>query len=313
MLNLLPTQIASKLRYAIYAGVVALAFWALSTFFVSLDKIESPILSAAYAFLVLVPLIGVGAYFLLRRSKHHEFSRGAVREPPKPRPSAEDRIKHLAKKLELDDQPSISKPAPSPDAATQAPSLPSSRQMIVAVLGTEGVGRPSLIRALKKSCDDDKLALNILLHDVLISEISHEEVIGITTMADVVMLVLDQDIRSNEHAAIEPALDSDKPIVIVLNKADLFSKKSLEETLQSIRNRLCDAVGSEFIVAASADPMMRSQIVVHQDGREEEREVRAQPDVSEVLAVFERLALANGMSSIAISVSENSKGIQLNG
>ncbi|MCA9242079.1 MAG: 50S ribosome-binding GTPase [Planctomycetales bacterium] len=73
--------------------------------------------------------------------------------------------------------------------------------------------------------------------------------------ADLILFVTDSDLNETEHNALEELAAFHKPILLVINKADLYSPKQLEELLDVLKeDRAKGLVDPENIVTTSADP-----------------------------------------------------------
>lgn len=299
MLQFLLREPGRILHIAGAAAVFALALWALSTFIVSLDRIESAALAWLYAGLVLAPA-AAGTFFLFRRTRAQ--APAGLRRAAPPRPKATDRIARLSRMLELPDPEPVLRVSASAAAEGAALSASrTSRKIQLAVVGVAGVGKSSLVRALASPRPGERPALTVALAEAASFDTADAaNARAAIARADGVLLVLDQDIRSYEHAVIEPALATDKPVLVALNKADRLAGRAREEVLGALRERLGAVLGTDMIFATAAQPGPRLQVVVHPDGREEQREVAATPDVAQALAALDRLAATGGYRSVAV-------------
>src|SRR5262245_17358056 len=83
------------------------------------------------------------------------------------------------------------------------------------------------------------------------AEMAHEA----AQRADIVLFVTDSDLNEVEYSAIVELAASHKPIILVLNKADLYSRAELAELLALFRGpRLAGIVDPNNILTAKADP-----------------------------------------------------------
>src|SRR5204863_9301868 len=80
--------------------------------------------------------------------------------------------------------------------------------------------------------------------------------------SDLVLFVTDSDLNETEHTALVELATFHKPLIVVLNKVDLYSREQREKLLAVIRSeRLRDMVPSEHVVTAMADPREREYII----------------------------------------------------
>ncbi|HIK43279.1 MAG TPA: DUF697 domain-containing protein [Leptolyngbyaceae cyanobacterium M65_K2018_010] len=72
--------------------------------------------------------------------------------------------------------------------------------------------------------------------------------------SDLILFVIDDDLRQSEYAILQTLLDLGKRTVVVLNKADRYPEADLEALLQRLRRRLVPPLAAEDVVAIAADP-----------------------------------------------------------
>ncbi|GJM05935.1 MAG: hypothetical protein DHS20C09_19310 [marine bacterium B5-7] len=87
--------------------------------------------------------------------------------------------------------------------------------------------------------------------------------------ADVILFVLDGDISESQKHQLEIIAQPNKPIILVLNKADLYTHDEIERIKASIQAKTSD-INSQF-VAVSADPRPRTLIIELADGSRQEK------------------------------------------
>jgi small GTP-binding protein len=105
--------------------------------------------------------------------------------------------------------------------------------------------------------------------------------------ADLVLFVIDSDMNEVEYSALIELAASHKPIVLVLNKADLYTPQELAELMSVFRGpRLAGMVDLENVVTAKADPRQVEYYVESADGRTRQ-EWRKPP--ADVAALRERI------------------------
>ncbi len=98
--------------------------------------------------------------------------------------------------------------------------------------------------------------------------------------ADLVLFVTDSDLNETEHAALIELAASHKPIILVLNKSDLYSPKELDELLGVLRGpRLGGIVDSENILVTQAAPREMEYIIESADGSTRSEWRRPEPKI----------------------------------
>ena len=83
--------------------------------------------------------------------------------------------------------------------------------------------------------------------------------------ADLVVFVLDGDITETELDALRTLLAQGRPVIVALNKSDLYTSDEREALLASIRQRIDGIVEPGHVVAVAAQP--RPQTVIERDSR----------------------------------------------
>ena len=186
--------------------------------------------------------------------------------------------------------------------------------------GEVSAGKSSLIKALVPeanvvvdvvggSTDDvrhyrwrDDHGVEILLTDVPgiggheegLSEVAVDE----ARRANVVLFVCDSDLTRPEVAAIKSLLEFDKPLVLVLNKADRYAPEEQAALMQQLLDRVDDiggAIERDHVVAVSAggevDVIERSA-----DGSETQSRRTRPADIGVLVVAINRLLTEEGSS-----------------
>ena len=81
--------------------------------------------------------------------------------------------------------------------------------------------------------------------------------------SDLVIFVLDGDITETELDALRAVLSQGRPVIVVLNKADLYTRDECESLLASIRRKTTNLLDPEHVIVAATQP--RPQVVVEVD------------------------------------------------
>src|SRR5262245_49942737 len=122
--------------------------------------------------------------------------------------------------------------------------------------------------------------------------------------SDLVIFVTDSDLNETEHTALVELAAFHKPLIVVLNKVDLYSREQRDRLLDVIRSeRLDGIVPPEHVITASADPREREYIIQAADGSERSEWRQPPPDVSDVKALVLRLLDTEGLSLIALNAA----------
>ncbi len=125
----------------------------------------------------------------------------------------------------------------------------------------------------------------------------------VASRADLVLFVLDADLTNTEMQALQQLKQLDRPMLVVLNKADRYTHDELDLLLESVEEKLADLVGSSFIVPVSAQPAERIYVQVDELGHETEIRKRPVPDVNLLTERLWLLIEKEGMALSALNAS----------
>ena len=127
--------------------------------------------------------------------------------------------------------------------------------------------------------------------------------------SDLLLFVTDSDFNDLEMEALRELADATKPVIIVLNKADLYGRAEREKLLAVLRERAEGLVAAEHVVAVAADPMEREYVIEAADGSTREEVRKPPPDVEDlklrILSVLER----EGKALVALNGSMFATGV----
>ena len=122
--------------------------------------------------------------------------------------------------------------------------------------------------------------------------------------SDLVLFVTDSDLNETEHTALVELAAFHKPLIVILNKVDLYSREQRDRLLSVIRNeRLRDIVPPDNVVTAAADPREREYVIQAADGTERSEWRTPPPDVAEVKSLILELLDREGLSLIALNAA----------
>jgi small GTP-binding protein len=122
--------------------------------------------------------------------------------------------------------------------------------------------------------------------------------------ADLILFVTDSDLNDIEHGNLVQLATFHKPLVVVLNKSDLYSRDQLDKLLEVIRsNRLKDIVPPEHIVPAAADPREREYVIQSAGGSERSEWRRPAPEIEQLKTLILELLDREGLALIALNAA----------
>ena len=125
----------------------------------------------------------------------------------------------------------------------------------------------------------------------------------VTGRADLVVFVLDSDITETELESLKTLLAQGRPVIVALNKSDLFTSRELDSLVASIRARIAGVVDPDHVVAVAAQPRPQTVIEIEADGSETTRERERQPDVDVLRLKLWEILEAEGKTLAALNAS----------
>jgi GTPase len=122
--------------------------------------------------------------------------------------------------------------------------------------------------------------------------------------ADLILFLTDSDLNQTEYNALVQLSASHKPIILVLNKIDNYTR----EQRAQLRAALCDSrlrgiVAPEDVVETAADPLPREYIITEADGSTRS-EMRQPPvEVEELKARILEVLVRDGKALVALNAA----------
>jgi len=122
--------------------------------------------------------------------------------------------------------------------------------------------------------------------------------------ADLILFVADSDLNQTEYSALMQLAASHKPVILVLNKADIYTQAQRAQLREALcGGRLRGIVTSEDLVETAADPLHREYVITAADGttRSEFRRPPVQVEVlkERILEVLNR----DGKALVALNAA----------
>ena len=127
--------------------------------------------------------------------------------------------------------------------------------------------------------------------------------VEVANRSDLVMFVLDGDITDTERTALETLLAQGRPVLVVLNKSDLYTRDELDALLDSVRRKVEGLVQAQNVIAAAAEPRPQQVVSVAEDGSETSSERRRPPDVDALRVRLWDIFEAEGKTLAALNAS----------
>lgn len=125
--------------------------------------------------------------------------------------------------------------------------------------------------------------------------------IEVAGRCDLVIFVVDGDMTHSETQALDLLAAQNRPMLLVLNKADQYTQNELEQLLARLREHADSSVRAENVVTASASPRERIVLVQRSDGSELEERRQPEPDVKALRERLWHILEADGKTLAALN------------
>lgn len=122
--------------------------------------------------------------------------------------------------------------------------------------------------------------------------------------ADLVLFVADSDLNEVEYSALVELAATHKPIILVLNKADLYPPQELADLMSVFMGpRLMGVVDPQNVVTAKADPRQVEYYVESADGTTRQEWRKPQPDVAALRERILEVLAVEGKALVALNAA----------
>lgn len=131
-------------------------------------------------------------------------------------------------------------------------------------------------------------------------EMAHEA----AQRADLILFVTDSDLNETEFSALTSLAQVNKPIILVFNKIDLYSREQRERLTEVLRDeRLTGIIQPENIVPTAADPREVEYVVESSDGSTRNEWRKPDPDVVPLKARILKVLEKDGLALLALNAA----------
>lgn len=122
--------------------------------------------------------------------------------------------------------------------------------------------------------------------------------------ADLVLFVTDSDLNETEFSALEDLAASHKPMLLVLNKTDLYRREELEQLLTLFEGpRLAGLIEPGNVITTVADPREVEYVIEAADGTTRNEWRKPEPKIEDLRVRILEVLEAEGKALIALNAA----------
>jgi small GTP-binding protein len=125
----------------------------------------------------------------------------------------------------------------------------------------------------------------------------------VANRSDLVIFVLDSDITDSELQALRTLLAQGRPVVVTLNKSDLYTKEELDALLDSIREKTKGLAHPDDVLAIAAQPRPQEVVEIDDAGNEVSTTRERLPDIERLRIRLWEIFEAEGKTLAALNAS----------
>lgn len=125
----------------------------------------------------------------------------------------------------------------------------------------------------------------------------------VAARSDLLLFVAEGDLTQTELAALDTLLDTQRSLLLVLNKADRYTGSEIEALVNRLAIHARGRVPAENIVAVAALPGPRTVVRTEADGREHEAREPREPDVAALRTRMFEVLEAEGKTLAALNAA----------
>ena len=122
--------------------------------------------------------------------------------------------------------------------------------------------------------------------------------------ADLIVFVTDSDLNETEFSNLVELTTFHKPIIVVLNKIDLYTPEQRARLIEVIAGeRLKDLVAPEHVITSAADPREREYVLQSAEGNETSQWRKPLPDVTDLKVLILQMLEREGLALLALNAA----------
>ena len=174
---------------------------------------------------------------------------------------------------------------------------------LFAVSPLHGETRESAIEAWSEVDADGVYLIDTPGLDEAGGERREEMATEVARRSDLIIFVVEGDITETERDALAELVAAGRPVIVAMNKADLFTADDRASLLNSLRNKTAGLVQPQDVIAASADPRPETIVEKDADGTELTRERERGPDIEALKLRLWDILEAEGKTLAALNAT----------
>ncbi len=122
-------------------------------------------------------------------------------------------------------------------------------------------------------------------------------------LADIILFVVEGDLTQSQLTQLQQIHTPNTQIIIVLNKADLYTDEQLQQLKTSLISKTQDFINCDNIVTASAAPLPQTLIKTDENGGQTREKINPQPDIAQVKQRIWEILEHDGKTITALNAS----------
>ena len=121
---------------------------------------------------------------------------------------------------------------------------------------------------------------------------------------DLILFVTDSDLNQTEYESLKQLVEINRPVVVVLNKRDLYTPHEMEELISGIRDeRFANSLPPEDLVVTAADPKQIEYVIEEPDGTTRTEMRSPKPDTEQLTSRILEILGRDGKSLLAFNAA----------
>jgi small GTP-binding protein len=134
-------------------------------------------------------------------------------------------------------------------------------------------------------------------------EVREEMAREVAHRSDLVIFVVDGDLTESELSSLRTLLAQGRPVVIALNKSDLYTRDELNKLVASLRTRAEGLVAAADVLVVAAQPRPRQVVEIDETGKEVASTREREPEIDNLRLRLWEIFEKEGKTLAALNAS----------